>query len=172
MKMHAVLAAILVLGLASPALAQAPATPPRTAPGAPSRPASQAPSQAAPARPAASEARIDINHATEQQLDALPGVGPVRAKAIIAGRPYTEPQELVSKKALAQSVYDGIKDRIALANINSSAATDMVKVLPGIGDVRAAAIVSGRPYAAPNDLVTKGVLTEALYDRIKNLVAY
>ena len=162
MKLSIAAAALLALGLASASVAQAPATAPRAATQAPSRPAA-----------AASNARIDINRATEQQLEAaLPGVGPVRAKAIVAGRPYAEPQDLVSKKVLTQGVYDGIKGHVALANVNSSTAADMVKVLPGIGDVRAAAIVAGRPYATPNDLVTKGVLTEALYGRIKDLVAY
>lgn len=164
MKLEIVAATLLALGLASASFAQAPAT-------APSPPRAAAP---APARPAAAPgARVDINRATEQQLEAaLPGIGPVRAKAIVAGRPYAEPQELVGKKILTQGVYDGIKDQIALANINSSTAADMVKVLPGIGDVRAAAIVAGRPYKTPNDLVIKGVLTQALYDRIKDLVAY
>ena len=41
-----------------------------------------------------------------------------------------------------------------------------------LGDVRAAAIVAGRPYAKPDDLVSKGVLTEALFANIKDVVAY
>ncbi len=165
MKLKVVTAALFALGLSGASFAQAPAT-------APSSPRAATQATASPAA-AASGARVDINRATEQQLEsALPGIGPVRAKAIVAGRPYAEPQELVGKKVLTQGVYDGLKDRIALANINASTAADMVKVLPGIGEVRAAAIVAGRPYATPNDLVTKGVLTAALYDRIKDLVAH
>ena len=55
---------------------------------------------------------LDINSATDKQLEALPGVGPVRAAAIIKGRPYKGKDELVQKKILTQGVYDGIKDRI------------------------------------------------------------
>lgn len=55
---------------------------------------------------------LDINTATQQQLDALPGIGPARSAAIIKGRPYKGKDELVQKKILPQNVYDGIKDRI------------------------------------------------------------
>jgi DNA uptake protein ComE-like DNA-binding protein len=55
---------------------------------------------------------IDINSATEKELDALPGIGEARAKAIIKGRPYKGKDDLVKKKIIPQSTYDGIKDRI------------------------------------------------------------
>lgn len=99
MKVHAILAALLAFSVAGPALAQAPAA---------SSPAVQA-----PVRQAASVARIDINQATEKQLDTLPGIGPARAKSIVAARPYAQPDELVSKKVLTQKLYDGLKDLIS-----------------------------------------------------------
>jgi len=55
---------------------------------------------------------IDINTASEKDLDALPGIGEARAKAIIKGRPYKGKDDLVKKKIIPQSVYDGIKDKI------------------------------------------------------------
>ena len=177
------LAATLLGALAGPGWAQAPqgsTTPPgRAAPMAPTRPtapAATAPAATAPAAvapvPAVAGRRVDINAATEAQLDSLPGIGPVRAKAIIAGRPYADMKDLVTKKVLTQGVLDGIKDRIALANINTSSAADLQRTLPGIGDVRAKAIVAGRPYASPADLVTKKVLTQGVLDGIKDLIAY
>jgi len=60
----------------------------------------------------AEPALIDINTATAAQLDALKGIGPVRAAAIIKARPYKRKDELVTKKVLTQAVYDGIKDQI------------------------------------------------------------
>jgi DNA uptake protein ComE-like DNA-binding protein len=65
------------------------------------------------APPAYAEAAlIDINSATKDQLDALPGIGAARSEAIIKGRPYKGKDELVQKKIIPQNVYDGIKDNI------------------------------------------------------------
>jgi DNA uptake protein ComE-like DNA-binding protein len=65
------------------------------------------------APPAQAEvALIDINSASEGQLDALPGIGPARAKAIIGGRPYNGKDDLVNRKIIPQNVYNGIKDKI------------------------------------------------------------
>jgi len=180
--------------LAVPALAQTPgpatpATPVVPRPAAPVTPATPRPVTPPPATPppaiaprstpsaaattpTATGKRIDINNAPEAQLDALPGIGPVRSKAIVAGRPYADIGDLVTKKVLTQGVLDGIKDRIALANINTSTASEMEKTLKGIGDVRSKAIVSGRPYASPQDLVTKGVLTKGVLNGMKDLVTY
>lgn len=57
---------------------------------------------------------ISINSASESQLDKLPGVGPVTAAKIIASRPYGSPDELLSKKVVTSSVYEKLKDLIAL----------------------------------------------------------
>lgn len=62
---------------------------------------------------AASEtALLDINSAGEDQLRTLPGIGPARAQAIIAGRPYAGKDDLVKRNILPKNVYDGVKDRI------------------------------------------------------------
>jgi competence protein ComEA len=65
------------------------------------------------APPAQAEAALlDINSATEAQLDALPGIGAARAAAIIKGRPYNGKDDLVNRKIIPENVYNGIKDRI------------------------------------------------------------
>jgi DNA uptake protein ComE-like DNA-binding protein len=57
-------------------------------------------------------APMDINTATKDQLATLDGIGPARADAIIKGRPYKGKDDLVNKKIIPQSVYDGIKEKI------------------------------------------------------------
>jgi competence protein ComEA len=56
---------------------------------------------------------IDINSASESELDALTGVGPVTAKKIIDNRPYQTIDELVSKKVVGVSVFGKIRDKIS-----------------------------------------------------------
>jgi len=62
--------------------------------------------------PAAASARLDINSATQAQLEAIKGIGPVYAKKIIEGRPYAKKDQLVSKGILPQGVYDKLKDQL------------------------------------------------------------
>ena len=67
-----------------------------------------APAAAAPAK----SEPMDINTASEKELATLKGIGDVRAKAIVKGRPYKGKDELVQKKIIPQNVYDDVKDQI------------------------------------------------------------
>jgi competence protein ComEA len=62
--------------------------------------------------------KLDLHTATEQPLSQLPGIGDVRSKAIIKGRPYKAKDELVERKILTQSVYDKIKDQVIAKQAN------------------------------------------------------
>jgi competence ComEA-like helix-hairpin-helix protein len=44
--------------------------------------------------PAEGSLRVNINTATQDELESVPGIGPTRAAQIIAGRPYTSVDEL------------------------------------------------------------------------------
>jgi len=57
-------------------------------------------------------AGVNINTATAQELESLPGVGEVIAGKIIAGRPYLRLEELVEKNAVSQSLFEKIKDQL------------------------------------------------------------
>lgn len=54
-------------------------------------------------------------------------------------------------------------------DINSAGMAEL-QALKGIGDARAAAIVKGRPYKGKDDLVQKKILTQAVYDGIKDQI--
>ena len=88
---------------------QTPTTTPKAPATNPSKSTGQAP---APQTPAAQTGLIDINSASQADLQTLSGIGPARAKAIIAGRPYNGKDDLVNKNIIPSNVYEGIKDKI------------------------------------------------------------
>jgi DNA uptake protein ComE-like DNA-binding protein len=100
--------------LALPAMAQTPAAP---AAPAPAKPAMTMPmTHAMPATPAVTPATtpINLNTATPDQLDTLPGIGKARLKKIIAARPFTSVDQLDTKKVIPHSVYMKIKDKVTV----------------------------------------------------------
>ena len=98
----------LSIVLAVPALAQT--TSPAKSPSAPAATAPSTTPNAPKAQPTGE--LLDINSASAEDLDKLPGVGPARAKAIISHRPYFGKDDLVNKKIIPSNVYAQIKDKI------------------------------------------------------------
>jgi len=58
----------------------------------------------------APEARIDINHASMDELLKVPGLGRGWARRIVRFRPYRTKQDLLDKGVVSSEVYDRIKD--------------------------------------------------------------
>ena len=117
--LHGIIGALAALGLAAaiPAFAQKAETPKvdakkTEAPKAEVKKAEAPKAEAPKAEAAKAAAPMDINSASEKELATLKGIGDVRAKAIVKGRPYKGKDDLVAKKIIPQSVYDDIKDQI------------------------------------------------------------
>jgi len=57
----------------------------------------------------------------------------------------------------------------ALLDINSATKEELGK-LPGIGAAYSEKIIKGRPYAKKDQLVSKNIIPQATYDKIKDLI--
>ena len=119
------------------------------------------------------DGKLDLNSATQKELEELPGVGDVTARKIVAGRPYKSADDLakagISKSEIAKltplvsfgpTARDSTsrKQRLADGKVDLNSATlKVLEELPGVGDVTARKIVAGRPYKTVDDLATAGV---------------
>jgi DNA uptake protein ComE-like DNA-binding protein len=64
---------------------------------------------------------------------------------------------------------DETKKSPALLDINSATKAQLMEI-PGIGDAYSDAIVKNRPYKRKDELVTKKVVPQATYDKIKDKI--
>jgi len=55
---------------------------------------------------------VDINSASAAELGGVRFIGRKRAAAIVSGRPWRSPDELVTKKIVPQKYYERIKDQL------------------------------------------------------------
>jgi competence protein ComEA len=146
-----------------------------------------------------SGAKVDLNTATDKDLEQLPGVGAATAKKIIAGRPYKSVDDL-SAAGISSKEIGKIKDLVTVsggataaatpaadappaktgstssdaqaggAKVDLNTATDKdLEQLPGVGTATAKKIIAGRPYASVDGLSAAGISSRTI-KKIKDLV--
>jgi DNA uptake protein ComE-like DNA-binding protein len=65
---------------------------------------------------------------------------------------------------------DAVKAVTGPLDLNS-ASLDQLKALPGVGEQYAKKIVDGRPFKKVDELMSKKIVPQSVYDQIKGLVA-
>jgi competence protein ComEA len=114
----------------------------------------------------ASGAKIDLNTATEKELESLPGVGEATAKKIVAGRPYASVDDL-AKAGVSSQTIGKIKSQVTVtvsggpagASAAATAATPSAKSSHGHAKGAAAASVAA-PAAVSGGLVDVNTASE------------
>ena len=97
--------------------------------------------------------------------------GPAQIKMVDgqAGAPGDVIVEEVGKAPAAGKSEGKPETKAALIDLNSATPAEL-DALPGIGTARAAAIVKGRPYHGKDELVSKKIIPQGVYDGIKDKV--
>jgi len=82
-----------------------------------------------------------------------------------AGQTAASPANAAPQPTIAEKIAASKE----LLDINTATAAQL-KELPGMGDAYVQRVVAGRPYAAKNQLTTRGILPAAEYEKIKPLI--
>ena len=57
---------------------------------------------------------LDVNSASAREFERLPGMTPALSRAIVAGRPYEKPSDLVSQHVLTRAQFNRIKAQLTV----------------------------------------------------------
>ncbi|MFW6120022.1 MAG: ComEA family DNA-binding protein [Petrotogales bacterium] len=138
---------------------------------------------------------IDINTATIDHLQTLPGIGIEKAKAIILYRKneglFSNINELLKVKGIGEATLNNIKNLIHIENsgissvVNTSqeerininiADKNVLKKLPGIGDVLAQRIVDYRNhnglFSSKEEIMNISGIGEKTFESIRELITF
>jgi competence protein ComEA len=58
--------------------------------------------------------KVNLNTASKEELDKLFDIGPVKAQAIIDGRPYQKIEDVMKVKGIKEGIFEKIKDHITV----------------------------------------------------------
>ena len=90
----------------------------------------------------------------------------VATTAAVAGQSNPKPAAPASKPAATQAKPAAKPELLDL----NTATREQLEALPAIGTAYAQKIIDGRPYKAKNELVSKKIVPQATYDKIKEHV--
>lgn len=69
-------------------------------------------------QPGANDQKLDLNQATVDELSTLPGIGPKRARAIVAYRErhrFARVREMRRIRGIGPKIFERLKDRVTIA---------------------------------------------------------
>ena len=82
---------------------------------------------------------------------------------------FTLPLAITAQKAAKPAAPAAAAAATDKIDINTATA-DQLKAIPGIGDAYSKRIIDGRPYTAKNQLVSRGILPQGVYDKVKDQI--
>ncbi|HEX4413516.1 MAG TPA: helix-hairpin-helix domain-containing protein, partial [Lacipirellulaceae bacterium] len=155
------------------------------------KPTSTGASTAKSSKPAVVDSKtalINLNKASETELETVAGIGPTYARKIIEKRPYKSiddlskagiPASTIAKIRPLVTTSDSVASQVtinpatpdkmpALVDVNKATA-EQLKEVPGIGEAYSKKIVDNRPYKSVDDLSKAGI-PAVLIEKVKPLI--
>ena len=100
-------------------------------------------------------------------IAALTAIGLLAAAPALAQTPA--PATSTMQKAPAKAAPTSAAKQADLIDINSATEAQL-STLPGIAKARSEAIIKNRPYRGKDDLVSKKIIPQSVYDEIKDKI--